>query len=128
MDLKGKSALITGSSRGIGREVALRFARDGAKVVVNGVASRDKAEAVAREIRALGGEAAVVLADVSKRADAERLVKRSMRPSASSTFSSATPASSSTVPSPRVPRRTGRARSRSTSGASSTWRGRRCRT
>ena len=70
MDLKGKSALITGSSRGIGREVALRFARDGAKVVVNGVASRDKAEAVASEIRALGGEAAVVLADVSKRGDA----------------------------------------------------------
>ncbi len=75
MDLKGKSALITGSSRGIGRAVALRFARDGAKVVVNCVASRDKAEAVAKEIRAAGGEAVVAVGDVSKRADAERLVK-----------------------------------------------------
>ena len=75
MDLKGKSALITGSSRGIGRAVALRFAKDGAKVVVNCVSTRDKADAVAKEIRAAGGEAVVAVGDVSKKADAERLVK-----------------------------------------------------
>src|ERR1700676_169387 len=56
MDLKGKSALITGSSRGIGRAVALRFARDGAEVVVNCVAHRDKAEAVAGETRTSRGK------------------------------------------------------------------------
>jgi len=78
MGLKGKSALITGSSRGIGRAVALRFAKDGARVVVNCVASRDKADAVVKEIRAAGGEAVVAVGDVSKKADAERLVKSSI--------------------------------------------------
>ncbi len=73
--LKDRSAIVTGSSRGIGRAVALRFARDGAKIVVNCVTNQDKAEAVAAEIRGLGGEAVVVRADVSKRRDAERLVK-----------------------------------------------------
>ncbi len=74
MRLKDKSAIVTGSSRGIGRAVALRFARDGAKVVVNCVADTDKAEAVAKEIHKLGGEPLVVQADVSKRNEAERLV------------------------------------------------------
>lgn len=74
MDLKNKSAIVTGSSRGIGRAIALRFARDGAKVTVNCVSTLDKANAVAAEIRSAGGEAIVVQADVSKRADAERLI------------------------------------------------------
>ncbi len=74
MNLKGKSAIVTGSSRGIGRAIALRFARDGAKVTVSCVSTVDKANAVAREIRDAGGEAIVVQADVAKRADAERLV------------------------------------------------------
>jgi len=74
MDLKNKSAIVTGSSRGIGRAIALRFARDGARVAVNCVSTVDKANAVADEIRKAGGEAIVVQADVSKRADAERLV------------------------------------------------------
>ena len=74
MKLKGKTAIVTGSSRGIGRAIALRFARDGAQVAVNCVSTRDKAEAVAREIAEAGGEAVVVQADVSKRADADRLV------------------------------------------------------
>src|SRR5579872_6471529 len=78
MRLQGKSAVITGSSRGIGRAVALRFAREGAQVVVNCVAARDKAEAVAREIRDSGGIAVVVQADVSERADAERLIARAI--------------------------------------------------
>jgi len=74
MMLKGKSAVVTGSSRGIGKAVALRFAREGAKVCVNCVAARDKAEAVAKEIKQAGGEAIVVQADVAKKADAERLM------------------------------------------------------
>ena len=74
MNLKGKAAIVTGSSRGIGRAVALRLARDGAKVAVNCVSTVDKANGVAETIRKAGGEAIVVKADVSKRADAERLI------------------------------------------------------
>ena len=72
--LEGRSAIVTGSSRGIGRAIALRFAADCAKVCVNCVSTVDKAEAVAAEIRQAGGEAIVVRADVSKRAEAETLV------------------------------------------------------
>jgi 3-oxoacyl-[acyl-carrier protein] reductase len=74
MQLKGKTAIVTGSSRGIGRAIALRFARDGAKVVVNCVSTLAKAEALAGEIRASGGHATVIQADVSKKAEAERLI------------------------------------------------------
>lgn len=79
MDLKNKSAIITGSSRGIGRAIARRFARDGAKVTVSCVSTIDKAKDVATEIHDAGGEAIVVQADVSKRADAERLVADTIR-------------------------------------------------
>ena len=79
MDLKNKSAIVTGSSRGIGRAIALRFARDGARVAVNCVSTVDKAKAVADEIRKAGGEAIVVQADMSKRADAERLVAETIK-------------------------------------------------
>src|SRR4051812_23839658 len=74
MKLKGKAALVTGSSRGIGRAVALRFAKEGARVAIHALSRRDKAEAVASEIRAAGGEAAVLIGDVSKKKDAEALV------------------------------------------------------
>jgi len=74
MMLKGKSAVVTGSSRGIGKAVALRFAREGARVCVNCVAARDKADAVAAEIGKAGGEAIVVQADVARKVDAERLM------------------------------------------------------
>lgn len=74
MNLNDKCAVVTGAARGIGRAVALRFAGDGARVVVNYLVNRDKAEAVAEEIRGGGGEAAAIQADVRERADAERLV------------------------------------------------------
>lgn len=74
MDLHGKSAIVTGSSRGIGRAIALRLARDGASVAVNCLRTLDKAETVAEEIRRSGGRAIVAAADVSRRAEADRLV------------------------------------------------------
>ena len=74
MNLTGKTAIVTGSSRGIGRAVARRLARDGAKVAVNCVSTVDKASAVVAEIAKAGGEAVMVQADVAKKADAERLI------------------------------------------------------
>jgi 3-oxoacyl-[acyl-carrier protein] reductase len=74
MTLKGKTALVTGSARGIGRAVALRFAQEGAKLAVHALSNRDKAEQVAKEIRAAGGQAVVLMGDVSQRKDAEGLV------------------------------------------------------
>ena len=79
MQLKGKVAIVTGSSRGIGKAVAERFARDGARVVVNYVRNKKAADAVVAGIRKAGGEAVAVKADVSKRADAERLIKSAVK-------------------------------------------------
>ncbi|MBL4847455.1 MAG: glucose 1-dehydrogenase [Planctomycetes bacterium] len=74
MRLVGKVALITGAGSGIGRETALLFAAEGAKVAavdVNG----ETAAAVVAEITAAGGEAIAVQADVSSAADSERMVQ-----------------------------------------------------
>jgi NAD(P)-dependent dehydrogenase (short-subunit alcohol dehydrogenase family) len=71
MLLKDQRAIITGGGRGIGRAIARRFAREGAQVLV---AARTSAEvnAVAEEIRAAGGQAARVAADVSRQDGCER--------------------------------------------------------
>ncbi|MEM3793990.1 MAG: glucose 1-dehydrogenase [Candidatus Bathyarchaeia archaeon] len=73
--LKGRVAIVTGSSRGIGRAIALEFAKEGARVCVNYVASEDKARAVLNEIRAYGSEAIIVKADISKPDDARKLIE-----------------------------------------------------
>ena len=65
-DLSGKIALVTGSSRGIGRGIALAFAKQGADVVVNCAGNVEAAENAANEIRALGRRALVCRADVSE--------------------------------------------------------------
>ncbi len=62
--LSGKVAIVTGSSRGIGRAIAERLGRDGAKVVVTYHGNRDKAEEVVAGIAATGSEAVAVQADV----------------------------------------------------------------
>ncbi len=69
MDLKGKVALVTGASRGIGRGIALDLAAQGAVVVVNYTANKDKARAVAQEVERAGGRGVVVEGDVSSEAD-----------------------------------------------------------
>jgi enoyl-[acyl-carrier protein] reductase III len=75
IDLTGRVALITGSSRGIGRACALRLAEAGADIVVNYVSSKTAAMAVAAEIQSLGRTAAVVRADVSQRDDVESMME-----------------------------------------------------
>jgi len=73
MRLKDKVALITGAGSGIGRESALLFAREGAAVAVVDV-NEESGQAVVDEILRQGGKAIFVKADVSKAADAERMV------------------------------------------------------
>jgi NAD(P)-dependent dehydrogenase (short-subunit alcohol dehydrogenase family) len=86
MDLSGKTAIVTGSARGIGRAIVRRFAAAGADVVINYVRSAEPAQAVAAEIQALGRQALVVQADVSQRTQVEAMLARSCRPSARSIF------------------------------------------
>ena len=74
MDLKGAVAIVTGSSSGIGAACVKLLASKGCNVVVNYSKSRDQAEAVAAECRALGGDAITVRADVGEDAECRRLV------------------------------------------------------
>ncbi|PQO38100.1 SDR family oxidoreductase [Blastopirellula marina] len=69
IDLTGKIALVTGSSRGMGRACALRLAEAGADVIVNYVTSRTAAMETAKEIRGMGRRSFVVKADVSQKDD-----------------------------------------------------------
>lgn len=78
MDLKNKVALVTGSSRGLGKAVALRLAERGADVVVNYVSDKAAADAVAAEARAHGVSAIAVQADVSKTDDIDRLFRTTL--------------------------------------------------
>jgi NAD(P)-dependent dehydrogenase (short-subunit alcohol dehydrogenase family) len=64
MSLQGKVAVVTGASRGIGRAIALRLAREGALVCVNYHSNAEAADAVVREIESAGGEAFALRADV----------------------------------------------------------------
>ena len=70
---ENKIALVTGSGRGIGRTIALHFARNGADVVVNFFRNRAPAEETAHEIEALGRRALLVKADVGELGDLNRL-------------------------------------------------------
>lgn len=72
-ELAGKTALVTGSSRGIGRAIALELARRGARVVVNYRTAAEQAAEVCDVIAALGGQAIAIAADVSQAAEVERL-------------------------------------------------------
>ncbi|MFP7252811.1 3-oxoacyl-[acyl-carrier-protein] reductase [Terribacillus goriensis] len=76
--LSGKAALVTGASRGIGREIALELARNGVNVAVNYSGSKEKAEAVAEEIRSLGQESIVIQANVAEEASVKDMVKQTI--------------------------------------------------
>lgn len=71
--LKGKVAIVTGASRGIGRGIALTLARDGAKVIVNYQKDVKSADATVAAITLIGGAATAIQADVSSSTDVDRL-------------------------------------------------------
>ncbi len=78
-DLKGKVALITGGSRGIGKAIALRLAENGVDVVVNYVRHRRDAEATVQAIEELGGRCLAVKANVAKEEDVARMFEEISR-------------------------------------------------
>ncbi len=76
--LADQVAVVTGSSRGIGKATAIALATEGAKVVVNYARSSEAAEAVVAEIEGIGGEAIALQADVSKADQVDAMIKATM--------------------------------------------------
>ena len=76
--LKGKVALITGSSRGIGKSTALLFAKEGAKIVVNYLDSEKEAFAVVEKIKKIGSEAIAIKCDVSKEDKVKEMINQTI--------------------------------------------------
>ena len=72
--MDGKVAIVTGSGRGIGKEIALRLVRDGAKVVINDIDEGPAKETIA-EIEKMGGKAVACTGDVAKPDFGDRIVK-----------------------------------------------------
>ncbi|WP_430785993.1 3-oxoacyl-[acyl-carrier-protein] reductase [Virgibacillus flavescens] len=73
--LKGKSALVTGASRGIGKAIAIELAKQGANVAVNYAGSEAKAQAVVEEIENIGVKAFKIQADVANETDVKGMIK-----------------------------------------------------
>jgi len=78
MNFNGKTVIVTGGSRGIGRAIALDFAKSGANVVVNYNRSAEKAEEVVKEVEALGAKGLAVQCDVSNQEDVDKLLKEAV--------------------------------------------------
>ncbi|MDP6625283.1 MAG: 3-oxoacyl-[acyl-carrier-protein] reductase [Nitrospinota bacterium] len=74
MSLKGQTAIVTGGARGIGREITLSLAQDGANIVIADLIT-EQAEETAEEVKKLGCKALICKVDVSRMADVENLVK-----------------------------------------------------
>lgn len=75
IDLSGKVALVTGGSRGLGRECVMQFAQAGSDVIINYVSSKSAAMEVAKEVESFGRRAYVVKADVSEEDDVKSMIQ-----------------------------------------------------
>ena len=75
MKLAGKSAVVTGGGRGVGRAISLAFAKEGANVVVNYAGNQKAADEVVEAIKAMGGKAVAVKGDVGQEADAQKIIE-----------------------------------------------------
>ena len=73
--LTGKTAIVTGAGRGIGRAIALKLGSLGANVILNYRSSKKETEELAEEIKTVGGDAAIIQGDVSNIKEAEMIVK-----------------------------------------------------
>jgi 3-oxoacyl-[acyl-carrier protein] reductase len=78
MKLKNKIALITGSSRGIGKAIALEFAKEGAKIIVNYVNAEKEAKQVVQDIKKLGSDAIAIKCDVSDEKQVQKMIKEAV--------------------------------------------------
>lgn len=78
MKLQGKTAVVTGASRGIGRSIAIELAKNGANVVVNFSGNEEKAKETAKEVEAAGVKALVFKADVSNADDVSAMLKETI--------------------------------------------------
>jgi 3-oxoacyl-[acyl-carrier protein] reductase len=78
MSSNGKVAIVTGASRGIGRQIALQLAQSGAKVVVNYSSNQGKADEVVKQIEQSGGEAVAIRANVGKISEVEALFSETL--------------------------------------------------
>jgi glucose 1-dehydrogenase len=78
MKLSGKVAIVTGSSQGIGSGIALKLAESGADIVINYRKNDEMAEIVAKRIRSLGRRSLTIQADVSKAADVNHMVQKTV--------------------------------------------------
>jgi len=78
MKLEGKIALVTGASRGIGREIAIQLAKEGANVAVNYSGSEARANEVVQEIISMGRDAFAVQCDVAKAESVSEMVKQTI--------------------------------------------------
>lgn len=77
-DLEGKVVVITGASKGLGKAMAIRFGEEKAKVVVNYRSTKKDLDEIVQKIKACGGDAITVQADISKEEDVKRLIKETV--------------------------------------------------